>query len=164
MGSIGHARRPPLIRAEATKDRGRAGEFLLPRAAVYIPAAGRGADIDAALSITAEIARAWNVSQGVVTTRLLQDGWITDEVAGALFQAFAARWRTERQRICESRDPEEGAPGYYVVRRSRQGSGLLDAVRRGLRNDVLTPTKAAQILGVSASAIDPLLARDRRAA
>jgi len=81
-----------------------------------------------------------------------------------MFRVFADRWRGERNRARQTHDPEETGPGYYVVRRSRLGSGLLDTVRRALRSDVLTRTKAARILGVAPTAVDQLLSERQRAA
>jgi len=143
-----------------------AGEFLLPPEALEKVAAPKTVNfgLDPALSLTDDIARTWNVSQGVVTYRFLLNGWISDQVATEMFRAFADRWRTERQRARETRDPDETGPGYYIVRRSRLGSGLLDTVRRALQGEVLTHTKAARILGVAPTAVDQLLRERQRAA
>lgn len=143
-----------------------AGEFLLPPEALEKVAAAKVTDLgfDLALSLTDDIARTWNVSQGVVAYRFLVNGWVTDAAATAMFSAFADRWRAERQRAREVREPDDSGPDYYVVRRSRLGSGLLDTVRRALRGDVLTHTKAARILGVAPAAVDQLLRERQRAA
>ena len=143
-----------------------AGEFLLPPEALGAVAATKVADVnlDLALSLTDDIARTWNVSQGVVAYRFLLNGWITDGVATAMFRAFADRWRAERQRVWETRGPEDRGPPPDVVRRARLGSGLLDKVRRALQEDALTHTKAARILGVPPGAVDQLLRERQRAA
>jgi len=143
-----------------------AGEFLLPPEVLEQVAAARTADfnLDLSLSLTDDIARTWNVSQGVVAYRFLLNGWISDQVATEMFRIFADRWRAERKRTREAREPDEKGPGYYVVRRSRLGAGLLDTVRRALQGDVLTHTKAARILGVSPTAVDQLLRERQRAA
>lgn len=117
-----------------------------------------------ALALTDEVARAWKVSQGVVTYRLLANGWLSEAVGGALFRMFAERWRMARQQARHTRGPDETGPGYSIVRRSRLGAGLLDIVRRALQADTLTHTKAARILGVTPTAVDRLLAERQRAA
>lgn len=139
-----------------------AGLFLLPPEALDRITATNpaGFDLSSALSLTDDVARIWHVSQGVVAYRFLLNGWISNQVAAEMFRAFADRWKVERQRTRESRDPDEAGPGYYLVRRSRLGAGLIDAVRRALRGEVLTHTKAARILGVAPTAVDQLL-RDR---
>jgi Zn-dependent peptidase ImmA (M78 family) len=141
-----------------------AGEFLLPPEALEKMAAARGADFDRAMSLTDDIARTWNVSQGVVAYRFLLNRWITDEVATAMFRAFAGRWREQKQRDGEARGPDDTGPNYYIVRRSRLGAGLLDVVRRALQGAALTHTKAARILGVAPTAVDQLLRERPRAA
>jgi len=143
-----------------------AGEILLPPEALEpLETAGIASlGVEMALSRARDIARTWNVSQGIVTYRFWENGTISDQVATAMFRIFADRWRVERNRAREIRDPEETGPGYYVVRRSRLGSGLLDTVRRALRSDLLTHTKAARILGVAPTAVDQLLSERQRAA
>jgi Zn-dependent peptidase ImmA (M78 family) len=141
-----------------------AGDFLLPPVALERLSSSRGADFDLAMSLTDDVARTWNVSQGVVAYRFLLNGWISDQVATELFRAFADRWRGEKQRRRDSREPDETGPGYYIVQRSRLGSGLLHTVRRALRDDLLTHTKAARILGVAPTAVDQLLKERQRAA
>jgi Zn-dependent peptidase ImmA (M78 family)/transcriptional regulator with XRE-family HTH domain len=141
-----------------------AGDFLLPPEALEKMAAARGADFHRAMSLTDDIARSWNVSQGVVTYRFLLNRWITDEVATAMFRTFADRWRAQKQRDRETRGPDDTGPDYYIVRRSQLGAGLLDVVRRAIQGDTLTHTKAARILGVAPAAVDQLLRERSRAA
>jgi Zn-dependent peptidase ImmA (M78 family) len=142
-----------------------AGEFLLPPEAIEKVVATNvvAFGFDLALSLTDDIARTWNVSQGVVAYRFLLNGWITDEVATQMFRAFADRWRAQKQRERATREPDDTGPGYYIVQRSRLGAGLLNVVRRALREDVLTHTKAASILGVAPTAVDQLLRERPRA-
>jgi Zn-dependent peptidase ImmA (M78 family) len=141
-----------------------AGKFLLPPVALEKLAEAHGMDFDRAMSLTDDIARTWNVSQGVVTYRFLLNRWITDDVATAMFRTFADRWRTQKQRDRETRGPDETGPSYYIVRRSQLGARLLDVVRRALQGDGLTHTKAARILGVAPTAVDQLLRERPRAA
>ena len=130
-----------------------AGEFLLPGSATAdVPNLSR-ADLQAVLRATERLAELWNVSQGVVTYRFVSDHQITNEVATALFQMFAERWRREKQTKVSS----HSGPSNYVVRRHRLGSGLLGVVRRALQGETLTHTRAAKILGVSPASVDQLL-------
>jgi Zn-dependent peptidase ImmA (M78 family)/transcriptional regulator with XRE-family HTH domain len=133
-----------------------AGEFLLPSSAVDDLSQLRGMDPQPVLRATERIAQAWNVSQALVTYRLARKQWISAAVAGEMFRLLAERWRSERER---SRDAQSdvGGPSYYVVKRSRLGEALMHVVRRGLQGDVLTHTRAAKILGVKPSSVEPLL-------
>lgn len=143
-----------------------AGEFLLPSEALEKVAAAKVVDFNLglALSLTDDIARIWNISQGVVTYRFLLNGWISEQTATEMFRVFADRWRSERQHIRESRGRGDRGPSANVVRRARLGSGLLNTVRRALQEDVLTHTKAARILGVMPTAVDQLLRERQQAA
>ena len=141
-----------------------AGEFLLPPEALARLSEATGADAERALALTDEVSRIWNVSQGVVAYRFMANGWISADVATQLFRAFAERWRLERQRVRDTRETDDTGPGFYIVRRSRLGAGLLSVVRRALQEDALTHTKAARILGVAPTRVDQLLQERRRAA
>jgi Zn-dependent peptidase ImmA (M78 family)/transcriptional regulator with XRE-family HTH domain len=141
-----------------------AGEFLLPFEATAVLAGAGRLDFARAMSFTDEVARTWHVSQGVVTYRMVLNGWITESVATELFRAFTERWRAEKQRQRELRKPGEAGPPGDMLQRFRLGSGLINIVRRSLDADVLTHTKAAKILGVAPSAVAPLLRGRSRAA
>ncbi|TCZ51100.1 ImmA/IrrE family metallo-endopeptidase [Roseicella aquatilis] len=142
-----------------------AGTFLLPPEATLalrdLPAS---ADTEQVMSVTEDIANAWNISQDVVTYRLLLDGGISEGVATEVFRAFAERWRAEKQRQRDMRKPGGRGSDPTVVRRPRLGAGLLDVVRRSLDAEALTHTKAARILGVQPAAVEPLLRGRQRAA
>jgi Zn-dependent peptidase ImmA (M78 family) len=136
-----------------------AGDFLLPDEA--IPSVVAGNDFQTAMGLTEELSRAWRVSQSVVAYRLARNNLISEEVASELFAALAARWRSQKAQAKENRDPDRDGPSFYVVRRSRLGTALMDVVRRAVQGDVLTHTKAAKILGVNPSSVAPLLVRER---
>lgn len=56
-------------------------------------------------------------------------------------------WRKEKQG--KKNSEKKGAPDYYVVRRHRVGSALVNLVGRSMGEGILTATKAAKVLGVS---------------
>ncbi|MDE7548896.1 XRE family transcriptional regulator [Acetobacter fabarum] len=131
-----------------------AGEFLLPRETDPLLPDLNNADVAEVITATAHIAQTWNVSQAVVTYRLASTGKISDELAAAVFQVFAARWREQKQRTSKSTG---SGPSYYMVRRHRLGTSLLNVVRRALQGETLTHTRAAKILGVRPTSVDTLL-------
>lgn len=140
-----------------------AGEVLLPVEASTLPDLRR-ADAQTVLDTAAQLANAWNVSEGVVTYRFLSERRISDEVAGNLFRMFAARWREEKKRRKGKDKESDGGPTYYVVRRHRLGHALLSLVRRAIQEETITHTRAAKILGVSPPSVDHLLQDRIRAA
>ena len=135
-----------------------AGEFLLPAEALH----AQPAELDAGDKQRAEdairvLADAWSVSEPMVAYRLKRTGRITTAVYRDLISAYAARWQQQRKRQRERNRERDGAPSAYAIRRSRLGRALLDVVQRTLRDNVLTHTKAAKLLGVNSGAVEPLL-------
>jgi Zn-dependent peptidase ImmA (M78 family) len=141
-----------------------AGEFLMPPDEIADLSDLRGADIPLVVRATERLSETWNVSQAAVAYRFARKGWIDSAAATELFKMFAARWRQEKQRARDVRDPDDSKPTYYVVKRHRLGSALLGVVRRALQGETLTHTRAAKILGVSPSSVGPLLQERNRAA
>ncbi|MBM9401030.1 ImmA/IrrE family metallo-endopeptidase [Gluconacetobacter azotocaptans] len=138
-----------------------AGEFLLPNEAdAQLPDLDE-ADAETVIAATARIAETWNVSQAVVTYRLVSMRKISSEVAAAVFLIFAARWRDQKKRPSK---PDGGGPSYYMIRRHRLGNSLLNVVRRALQGEILTHTRAAKILGVRPTSVDLLLQERSHAA
>src|SRR5439155_25746822 len=107
---------------------------------------------------------AWKISEPAVAYRFAQNGWIDRSVASSLFAMFAERWRQQKQRDRENRQPDDTGPGFYMLRRYRLGAGLLGVVRRALQEETLTHTRAAKILGVGPASVSPLLQDERLAA
>ena len=135
-----------------------AGEFLLPAEALD----AQPADFDAGDKRGAEdairlLADAWSVSEPMVAYRLKRTGRIATPVYLGLISDYAARWQRQRRRQREQYRERDGAPSAYVIRRSKLGRALLDVVQRTLRDNVLTHTKAAKLLGVKPGAVEPLL-------
>ena len=141
-----------------------ASEFLLPPS--VIPSYSRllRAPVSDVTDAIRSLAAEWNVSEPVVAYRFAKEGWIQEPTVSSLFTMYRERWRREKQRDKDNRQPDDTGPGTYVVRRYQLGAGLLGVVRRALRDEVLTHTKAAKILGVGPASISTLLHEERRAA
>jgi predicted XRE-type DNA-binding protein len=58
----------------------------------------------------------------------------------------------------KAKDSESG-PSYYTVKRFKLGEALIEVVRRTLRENALSHTKAAKVLGVGLSSVEPLIRR-----
>ena len=140
-----------------------AGEFLLPSGALVKPQNLDGSDKKAALRIVQSFADTWNVSEPMVAYRLNRLGWITPAVYRELTADYAARWYALKLNAKDkAKESEGGGPSYYVVKQFKLGNALVDVVRRTLRNNELTHTKAAKVLGVKPSSVEPLLRRLER--
>lgn len=135
-----------------------AGEFLLPDAALHTeterPVAG---DKESAAEFIRALSDEWSVSESMAAYRLNRIGFVETRIYRELVADYAARWRTYRQRQQEQKRDDGSGPDRHVVIRSRLGNALLDVARRNLRENTLTHTKAAKLLGVKVGAVERLL-------
>ncbi len=138
-----------------------ASKFLLPPDAISDFSSLQTADLNSVNAAVTHLASVWNISEPAVAYRFAQEGWITRAAASSLFAMFADRWRREKDREKQNKKPDDTGPSFYIVRRHRLGAGLLDVVRRALREQTLTYTRAAKILGVGPASVPPLLREDR---
>lgn len=133
-----------------------AGKFLLPEA--LLENCQRVETYTAAEEVIPNIASQQKVSEAMVAYRLWSTDRLDNDIYRQLVTTYAARWKREKERRREkARDEEIGGPSYYVVRRHRLGDALIGVVGRTLRANELTHTKAAKILGVKPSSVEPIL-------
>ncbi len=135
-----------------------AGEFLLPEPSLsQIPAQFR--DLDIVEAVVSEISSSRKVSEAMVAYRFWRTGRISTDAYRELAARFAARWQRFKLKAKEERRPDQSGPSYYTVRKHKLGNALIALVQRTLRANELTHTKAAKMLGVSTSSVEPLLRR-----
>jgi Zn-dependent peptidase ImmA (M78 family)/transcriptional regulator with XRE-family HTH domain len=118
-------------------------------------------DNPGALSLSERISifsSARNLSRKMVAYNLLR----VNLIGGGLYLELTAIFDTERGRRKEE-DEDEGGPSYYVVRRHRLGSGLLNTVSRVISAGALSTPKAGIVLGVKPTAVFQLIAQDKAA-
>ena len=132
-----------------------AGEFLLPKGA--LEDAPRMTNAEDAKGVISELAEERNLSESMVAYRLQRMGRIDKNTYSELCKFYAERWFGHKQQTKERAKESDGGPSYYVVRRHRLGEALLHLVGRTLRENQLTHTTAAQILGVKPNSVEPLL-------
>lgn len=131
-----------------------ASEVLLPQESLPTVA---GLDaLNSAFSAIGEVAVQRGVSEAMVAYRYWRAGKLDDVIYRQLATSYAARWRAARARRRELHQEGSG-PTYYAGRKHRLGNPLISLIRRTLRADELTYTKAAQVLGVKSSSVEPLL-------
>ena len=99
-----------------------------------------------------------NVSRKMVAYNLLQ----ANRISNVVYQQLSASFDAERIRRKED-DDAEGGPSYYVVRRHRLGSGLINLVDRMISSGVLSTPKAGLVLGVKPTAVYQLIAPSKAA-
>lgn len=139
-------------------------QFCNDIAATFLLPADELATLNVSLRTTrAEVAEridrfasANHVSRSMVAYRLYRASLLTEGNWRALSAIFLASWRKSREAKRE-RDKDGTGPSYYVVRRHRLGTALMQTVSRALESGSLTPTRAANILGVKPRSVAPLL-------
>jgi len=137
-----------------------AGEILLPSYAFDVkPDELATNDKQSASAYVRRIADLWRVSEPMVAYRLRRLHWITGPVYRSLNADYAARWHASKIKDKDKNKESEGGPSYYTVKQFKLGNALIDVVRRTLRNNELTYTKAAKVLGVKPSSVEPLLSK-----
>lgn len=106
------------------------------------------------------VADRWLVSEPLIAYKLRHMGLISAPLYSQLRRVFSDRWSSYKNR---DKEPSKGGPSYYVVRAHRLGRALIETVSRAMRENRVTNTKAATILGVKASSLENLFApRTRR--
>jgi Zn-dependent peptidase ImmA (M78 family)/transcriptional regulator with XRE-family HTH domain len=137
-----------------------AGLVLLPKSfALQKPMELARGDQASVARYIEEVAKHWVVSEPLVAFRLRRMGWITASLYRDLSSSYAARWSSYKANTKAANQLKEGGPSYYVLKQSRLGAALIDVVRRTVRENRLTHTKAAKVLGVNPSSVEPLLRR-----
>jgi Zn-dependent peptidase ImmA (M78 family)/transcriptional regulator with XRE-family HTH domain len=135
-----------------------ASYVLLPKSFVsQRPQSLARGDKAAAQQFIENTAKIWSVSEPLVAFRLRRLGWISPTLHQEFINIFANRWQAQKATTKAKNQMKEGGPNYYVVKQYRLGDALVDVVRRTIRENRLTHTKAAKILGVKPASVEPLL-------
>ena len=132
-----------------------AGEILLPAVEMAALRTLAGGNLETAVDAVSDFAQARHVSRSMVAYRAFRTGVITEKAWSRLDQHFRQAWIESQQTGVKKK--ADGGPSYYVVRRHKLGSALLDLVSHSLRDGSLTYTKAGQILGVKPRNVEPLI-------
>ena len=125
-----------------------AGQFLLPDADLD-PLASLIAGEDEPgkmLPLVIRFANERRISPDLVAYRSFRRDLIDQPTWHRVQQLLSERLQQIRQEQVDDAD-ESGGANYYIVRRHRLG-GLVSFARRALESGVLSPTKAALVLGV----------------
>lgn len=134
-----------------------AASLLLPRDELAQLASAHWASDDALIDQIGLFAQKRHVSRKMVAYSLYRFGRLDFGHWQRIDRALQDQWLSDRQRARErARDSDNGS-NYYVVRRHRLGRALLNLVDRTMAAGVLTPVKAAKVLGVKPRSVHALL-------
>lgn len=104
-------------------------------------------------------AAARNVSASMLAYKLFRMDLLDERMWRAISAAFRRFWINARDDKRANRDPNGTGPSYYVVKRHKLGSSLVNLVDRMMSAGVLSTTRAGKILDVGPKNVDNLFAR-----
>ena len=157
-----------------------AGEFLLPEQALrqrmqefsqsdidtpmkVVKAIARERDprgrkhIDTPMKVVKAIAYEWSVSEPMVAYRLNRMSYLEKDAYKSLCAEFCARWEAQKDRDRDKKEDDHNMIDPNIIKRSRLGDALIKLVYRNVRNNTLSQTKAAIVLGGKLSAVESFL-------
>lgn len=114
-------------------------------------------DFNETRSRIGEFARDRNLSRSMVAYRLYRAGVIEQFRWRRLTNAFREQRIQAQADRRERARAQDGGPSYYVLRRYRVGTALIDLVRRMLTGGAITTSKAGKVLGVKPRNVEALL-------
>ena len=134
-----------------------ASEFLLPAEELAEIQVDPTTDLETVKARITDFAEEKLLSSSMVAYRLYQTGKIERQTWGRLASFFRQKWLQARAQRRERAREREGGPSYYVVRRHRLGTALIELVHRTMAEGVLAPSKAGKILGVKPANVPMLV-------
>jgi Zn-dependent peptidase ImmA (M78 family) len=134
-----------------------ASSFLLPQQELDQLPITHATDLGESVRLVTEFAEERLLSRSMVAYRLFRTDKITERTWRTLTEKFRTQWQQNRAAQRERARGMDGGPNYYVVRRHRLGTALLNFVARNMSEGVLTPTRASKLLGVKPRSVHKLL-------
>jgi Zn-dependent peptidase ImmA (M78 family) len=135
-----------------------AGEFLLPKKELAHVGIDHLTDVNTIVQRITRFAEERHLSRTMVAYALFRWARSIDEKTWEkLLILFREQWRRSREIVRDRSREREGGPNYYVVKRHRVGSALIDLVQRMMNEGVLTPSKAGKVLGVKPTNVQALI-------
>lgn len=138
-----------------------ASEYLLPHEEMDALGGMPTTDLEALQEAVGEFAADRNISSSMVAYRLYRDRLISVRQWRRLNDAFRDHWMHARAVRRERPRVQDGGPSYYVIRRHRLGTALIESVGRMLRGGDLTTSKAGKVLGVKPQRVQTLVEAGR---
>jgi len=137
-----------------------AGEILLPEQDIACLDNIHSLSFDDAVAEITEFAEYRKLSRAMIAYKLRRTEKIEDNLWRKMADYFQQEWSEFQNQVKEKHSKQQGGPNYYVVKRHRLGSSLLNLVKRALGEGSISYTKASKVLGVKPKGVDQLLERD----
>ena len=134
-----------------------AGEFLLPSDELAKLKINNTMAFEKAVAYISEFAKRLNISSSMIAYKLYRSGIIELNTWKNLSAAFRNMWLRERFEQRERTHEREGGPSYYLVRRQRIGTALVELVSHMIATGALSTSKAGKVLGIKAKNVQTLI-------
>jgi Zn-dependent peptidase ImmA (M78 family)/transcriptional regulator with XRE-family HTH domain len=134
-----------------------ASEFLLPKSELNEFKINSQQSIEDTISLISDFARDRNVSRSLVSYKLFRVNLISKQYWQSLDIKLRELWQQEKIKNKAKEKPKGAGPEYYVVRRHKLGKAMLEFANRTVNSGILSPVKAAKVLGVKPRSVYPLL-------
>ena len=134
-----------------------ASEFLLPRDEIAQLQFSQPIPLGEIESQITQFARQRNLSSSMVAYKMFRVGALDKTKWLQIHQDFRERWLEVSREKKQETSKSEGGPSYYMIRRHRVGSTLINFVDRMLASGALTTTKAGTILDVKPKNVQNLI-------
>ncbi|MCY3916729.1 MAG: XRE family transcriptional regulator [Chloroflexi bacterium] len=134
-----------------------AGQILFPPNERAILEIDFASGFDKVFNQITEAADKMNLSSSMVSYNLWLDGRYDQELWTRLQRRIADERARRAKQERERRKTSNGGPSYYTVKRHQLGNALVDLARYAVSANVLTPSKAAVVLGVAPRSVYPML-------
>lgn len=110
-------------------------------------------------TIISDNATVRNVSASMLAYKLFRMDLLDEKMWRKVNAAFRRFWLNARNDNRVNRDPNGTGPSYYIVKRHKLGSSLVNLVDRMMSAGVLSTTRAGKILDVGPKNVDNLFSR-----
>lgn len=135
-----------------------AGELLLPREELANLKISEEAEFETIQNAITNFARVRKVSSSMVAYKLFRERIIGHATWEELSGSFRQMWINSRANKRQSNSSRGGGgPNYYVVRRHRVGSTLINFIGRMMMSGLITTSKAGKVLGVKSCNVQKLI-------
>lgn len=111
---------------------------------------------DQRLQLISSLAITWRVSRQAIAYGFFKAGKLTLDSWKSLDSEIFQSWIGFKQQK-ENKKKDSGGPSFYIIRRFKLGRGVLNFAKHYYQSGILSPVKAAKVLGVKPRSVHPLL-------
>lgn len=138
-----------------------ASELLVPAAEIGVLKIDEKTPINDAIQSITEFAESRNVSSTMIAYKLYRAGAFSFEKFSQMKGIYRQHFLNKKAALKEKNADKAGGPPYFLVRRHRIGTALIQFAERMMHDGQLSSTKAGKVLGVGSHNVHALLEQAR---